>query len=324
MLERLVPGLRYAVAHGQMRERELEKIISDFLAHKYDVLITTMIIESGIDMPNVNTLIVNRADCFGLAQLYQLRGRIGRSNRQAYAYLLSPPGLIMTSEARKRLATITELTELGSGMKVALRDLEIRGAGNLLGAQQSGYINAVGFELYAKLLNEEVAKIKDTPAAEAAVEEEEVIIEFDGAAIIPANYIEDGDIRYEFYRRIAAMKQVDDVEITGDELIDRFGLMPASVRNLLDLARLKILSRKLNFRKLVIGKDTISAELILPDDPDQSQHAIGRLVAAADPEPMEFRLSPEVVMIYRFNSNNPLHQARKFLQRLTRESILVV
>ncbi|HHE46247.1 MAG TPA: transcription-repair coupling factor, partial [Bacteroidetes bacterium] len=203
LLERLVPELRYGVAHGQLPEKKLERVIADFLRGRYDVLVTTMIIESGIDMPNVNTLIVNRADCFGLAQLYQLRGRIGRSNRQAYAYLLTPPGLSITSEARRRLATITELTELGSGMKVAMRDLEIRGAGNLLGAQQSGYINTVGFDMYTRLLNEEISRLKDEPAPTEPSPDEEITIDFNDPAIIPTDYIDDGDLRYDFYRRLA-------------------------------------------------------------------------------------------------------------------------
>ncbi len=324
MLERLVPGLRYGVAHGQLPERELEKVITDFLGRRYDVLVTTMIIESGIDMPNVNTLIVNRADCFGLAQLYQLRGRIGRSNRQAYAYLLTPPGLIMTSEARRRLATITELTELGSGMKIAMRDLEIRGAGNLLGAQQSGYINAVGFDMYTRLLNEEVSKLKDQPSPEELTTTEEITIDFNGPAILPADYIDDGDLRYDFYRRLASVSRIEEIDMLKEELSDRFGATPTPAGNLLELARLKVLCRRANIRKLAVNDKYIVAELSLPDDPAESQRRIGELVAAADPEPVEFRVTDKVEMIYRFKSENRLHRARKFLRRLTREGILQV
>jgi len=322
MLERLVPGLRYGVAHGQLPERELERVITDFLRRRYDVLVTTVIIESGIDMPNVNTLIVNRADCFGLAQLYQLRGRIGRSNRQAYAYLLTPPGLIMTSEARRRLATITELTELGSGMKVAMRDLEIRGAGNLLGAQQSGYINAVGFDMYSRLLNEEVSKLKEEPPPEELSTEEEIVIDFNGPVILPAVYIDDGDLRYDFYRRLAAVSRIEEVDMLKEELTDRFGAPPTPAGNLLELARLKVLCRRANIRKLAVNDNYLIAELSLPDDSAESQRRIGELVAAADPEPVEFRVTDKVEMIYRFKSENRLHRARKFLRRLTREGIL--
>ena len=322
LLERLVPGIRYAVAHGQMKESVLERVISDFLRHRYDVLVTTMIIESGIDMPNVNTLIVNRSDRFGLAQLYQLRGRIGRSNRQAYAYLLTAPKLAMTPEARRRLATISELTELGSGMKVAMRDLEIRGAGNLLGAQQSGYINAVGFDMYSRLLNGEVSKLKDEAPVSPPPTDEEIRIDYDGPALLPADYIDDGDIRYDFYRRLSAAEKVEEVDRLGEELLDRFGVLPERARNLLELTRLKILCRIADFTRLVVEDEYLIASLNLPEEVNESQREVGRLVAAADPERVEFRVTEGVEMIYRFNSDERLIRTRKFLQRITREGIL--
>jgi len=322
MLERVVPGLRYGVAHGQMPENKLEKVISDFLRNRYDVLVTTMIIESGIDMPNVNTLIVNRADRFGLAQLYQLRGRIGRSNRQAYAYLLAPPKLVMTPESRRRLSTITELTELGSGMKIALRDLEIRGAGNVLGSQQSGYINAVGFELYSRLLNEEVSKLKKDKEDETTSTLEDIPIDYDGPALLPADYIEDGDVRYDFYRRLTNQTEIENIQQLEDELKDRFGTPPESAGNLLELIRLKILCRLAGITKLKIEEKLLIGVLDLPADPAEMQKTIGRLVAAADPEKIEFRSAEVVDLIYRYNSDKPLQNARKFLQRITRKGIL--
>jgi len=321
MLERLVPGLRYTIAHGQMPERQLERVVVDFYHQRYDVLVTTMIIESGLDMPNVNTLIVNRADRFGLAQLYQLRGRIGRSNRQAYAYLLTPPRLAMSSVARQRLGTLAELTELGSGMKVALRDLEIRGAGNLLGAQQSGFINAIGFDLYTHLLEEAVARIKgeEPPAREA----EEVRIEFDGDALLPPEYIDDGDLRYYFYRRMASAIRMEELEQLAGELEDRFGALPPPARNLLEVARLKILCRVVGFSRITVGERMLSADLKLPPEAEAGQRIIGRLVAAADPEQIEFRMQEVVELTCRFNSPDPLKACRKFLQRLERYGILL-
>jgi len=323
MLERLAPGIKYGIAHGQMKERELEKVMFDFMHGRYDVLVTTMIIESGLDIPNANTLIVNRADRFGLAQLYQLRGRIGRSNRQAYAYLLTPPKLAMTADARRRLATLNELTDLGSGFKIAMRDLEIRGAGNLLGAQQSGFINAVGFDLYTQMLEDVVQKAKGEEKDSFAEEEkEEVRVDFDGPALIPPDYIDDSDLRFDFYRRLSTagnMKWIDRLE---EELIDRFGKLPVPARNLLGLARLKVMSGIAGFSRIAIRKTMFRAVLDLPSEPEQSQHLIGRLVAQADPEPVEFRLGNPVELIHRINSGNSLQQASKFLHHLTREGIL--
>jgi len=324
MLERLVPGLRYAVGHGQMGEGELERVMVDFMTQKIDVLICTTIIESGIDIPNANTLLVNRADKFGLAQLYQIRGRIGRSSRQAYAYLLTPPRIEMTPEARRRLATLAELTDLGSGMKIALRDLEIRGAGNLLGAEQHGFINAVGFDLYTKLLEEAVSEIKGEPIKEELTGEEDLQIDYDGPALLPGDYIDDGDIRYEFYRRVAATGKMEEIDGLEEELRDRFGSPPQEARNLLDLMRLKIMGRKLRFRHIKITDKYVSAALNLPADPAESQAFIGRLVASADPEPVEFRALKHVEMLHRYTVGDSLRQARRFLQRLTREGIFQV
>ncbi|MFH0765036.1 MAG: transcription-repair coupling factor [Calditrichota bacterium] len=323
MLERLAPGLRYAVAHGRMKERELEKVMFGFTHGKYDVLVTTMIIESGLDIPNANTLIVNRADRFGLAQLYQLRGRIGRSSRQAYAYLLTPPRLVMTLEARKRLSTLTELTDLGSGMKVAMRDLEIRGAGNLLGAEQSGHINAIGFDLYTKMLEETVREVKGGAEETLSVDEWEIKIDFDGPALLPAGYIDDSDLRYFFYRKLAEAKNLEAIDRIQEELTDRFGNLPIPARNLLDVARLKLLSRLARFNRLNVAKKSLTAALSLPPDPADGQRYIGNLVLRADPETVEFRMIQNPEMIYRLNSPDYLKQACLFLRHVTREGILL-
>jgi len=316
MLEKLIPGLRYAVGHGQMDEAALERTMLDFMNYRYDVLICTTIIESGIDIPNVNTLIVNRADKFGLAQMYQLRGRIGRSSRQAYAYLLTPPKLIITGEARRRLSTLSELTELGSGMKIALRDLEIRGAGNLLGSQQSGFINAVGFELYTKLLEEAVQELKGSQLARTVEEEFEPTLEFNGTALLPADYIDNGDLRYDVYRRLAHSKSIDEVDNIAREITDRFGRPPMLAGNLLELARLKILCRQLRFNSLTFKDKFANIVLELPEDAAEAQKRIGKFVAAAEPETIEFRVAKNVELVYRLTVSEPLKQTRLFLQRL--------
>ncbi len=323
MLERLVPGVRYAVGHGQMKEKDLERVMFDFMRNRYDVLVTTMIIESGLDIPNANTLIVNRADMLGLAQLYQVRGRIGRSNRQAYAYLLTPPKLTMTSNARRRLATLSEYTDLGSGFKIAMRDLEIRGAGNLLGSQQSGFINAVGFDLYTKMLNEAVESRKGGAGKEEQEPEAaDVKIEYKGAALFPADYIDDGDIRYDFYRKLSNAADLRQIDAIAEELEDRFGKLPEPAGNLLAVARLKIMSVSAGFEKVEILKNRIECCLKMPPDQESGQKLIGKLVAKADPMEVEFKIGKNVLLIHRFNSKDGLKETLKFLRHVTREGIL--
>jgi transcription-repair coupling factor (superfamily II helicase) len=235
-LERLVPGVRFGVAHGQMREHELEDIVLDFINRKYDVLVSTMIIESGLDIPNVNTLIVNRADKFGLAQLYQLRGRVGRRERQAYAYFLVPRQISLTPAAMKRLQAMEEFEELGSGYRLAMRDLEIRGAGNVLGVEQHGHVAAVGFELYTRMLKETVDELRGSHQTEAPP----CRVEAPYSCFIPDRYVPDADERMLIYKRIAHMSDPAQVQALEDELKDRFGELPRPARDLIDLARVKL------------------------------------------------------------------------------------
>jgi transcription-repair coupling factor (superfamily II helicase) len=239
-IRRLLPErVRIAHAHGQMKEKDLEKIMIDFLERKHDVLVCTMIIEAGLDFPNVNTIIINRADRFGLAQLYQLRGRVGRSDRKAYAYMLVPKGRILTATAIRRLQAITEFDHLGAGYRIAMRDLEIRGAGNILGHQQSGQVNAVGLDMYTRMLREEVARIR----GEAPEEEEEVRISMPVPAYLPEEYIMDTEERVDIYRRLSRAVGPDDVEAIRDELTDRFGPLPDQGRNMIRLASIKARAR---------------------------------------------------------------------------------
>ena len=240
-LRNLVPEARIAVAHGQMDENKLEKVVMDFWEGSFDVLVCTTIIESGIDMPSVNTLIVSNADRLGLGQLHQLRGRVGRSESRAYAYLLTPKGSSLSDTAYERLRTVGEATELGSGFRIAMRDLEIRGSGNLLGTGQSGHVASVGYDLYCQLVNEEVSALKGEPIHSF----QEISIELPVAAQIPRSYISQEDLRLEAYRRLAICKSLEDVSEIHNEWVDRFGSIPSTAKNLLSVAKLRCEARKL-------------------------------------------------------------------------------
>jgi transcription-repair coupling factor (superfamily II helicase) len=247
-LRQLAPGARFAVAHGQMTPGALSEVMSQFLAGQVDVLVCTTIIESGIDIPNANTIIIDRADRFGLAELYQLRGRVGRYHHQAYAYLLLPPMGVLPANARERLQAIRRYTHLGAGFKLALRDLEIRGAGNILGTEQSGHIAAVGFELYCRLLQEAVARLgRQAPPQREAVDIELDTVTFAvhdsrgrAVATIPAAYVQDDGARIVLYRRLGTLAETAAVDALAAELRDRFGPLPESVGNLLEVTRVRI------------------------------------------------------------------------------------
>src|SRR4051812_10807637 len=246
----LVPEARVAVAHGQMDEGSLEKVVIDFWEGEYDVLVCTTIIESGIDMPTVNTLVVDRADRLGLGQLHQLRGRVGRAGMRAYAYLFYPPEVSLTEEAYERLKTIGETTELGSGFKIAMRDLEIRGAGNLLGTGQSGHIAAVGYDLYCQMVNEAVAELKGEPIRDPA----EIKLDLPIDANLPTDYVSREDLRLEAYRRLAAVTSADEVADIRAEWEDRYGPVPAPAHALLEVARLRADCVRTGIREVNVSK----------------------------------------------------------------------
>jgi transcription-repair coupling factor (superfamily II helicase) len=235
----LAPEARVAVAHGQMPEGRLEAVMLDFLRGDADVLVCTTIVESGLDIPSANTLIVERADELGLAQLYQIRGRVGRSRERAYAYLLYPSAAALSEEASKRLATLSDYTELGSGFRIAMRDLEIRGAGNLLGDEQSGHVAAVGFELYVSMLDEAVRLLSGDSADEAA---EPVRMDLPVDAYVPGDYVPYEAAKIEVHRRIAGAREVAQLIMLREELVDRFGPVPEPLDNLIRLqdARIKL------------------------------------------------------------------------------------
>jgi transcription-repair coupling factor (superfamily II helicase) len=249
-LQTIVPEARIAVAHGQMDEGQLERIVLDFWERNYDVLVSTTIIESGLDIPNVNTLVVDRADMLGLSQLYQLRGRVGRRGQRAYAYLLFPPDRKLSEEAYERLKTIGEFTDLGSGFKIAMRDLEIRGAGNLLGGVQSGHIAAVGFDLYCEMVTEAVGEL----TGERVEKAKEITIDVPVDAHLPRDYVERDDVRMEAYRRLAAVADEADVRDIEAEWLDRYGPLPAAADALLEVARLRAECVRLGLRSVTVQK----------------------------------------------------------------------
>ncbi len=255
-LQELVPEANIAVAHGKMREKELENVMISFMNGDYDVLLCTTIIENGLDISNVNTLIVDNADTMGLSQLYQIRGRVGRTNRLAYAYFTYRKDKVLTQDAEKRLLAIREFTEFGSGFKIAMRDLEIRGAGNILGSEQHGHMLAVGFDLYCKLLDEEVKKLKGEDIKETR--NDDISIELNVDAYISDKYIEDSSIKMEIYRDIADAVFLDDLNVVNEEIIDRFGEKPEEVKNLISIARIKIMAQENNVSLIKQVKEEVT------------------------------------------------------------------
>jgi transcription-repair coupling factor (superfamily II helicase) len=285
-LKKLVPEARIRVAHGQMNERQLEDVILAFWEREFDILVCTTIIESGIDIPNANTLIVDRADSFGLSQLHQLRGRVGRSRERAYAYFLYSPDKPLTEIAHDRLTTIATNTDLGSGMQVALKDLEIRGAGNLLGGEQSGHIAEVGFDLYMRMVGEAVEEYKTgfVPQSEDDKKFKECKVELPVTAHIPTEYLSSERLRLDIYRRMADAQNTDDLAAIREELLDRFGQLPEPAENLMAVAALRTMAKSFGLTEVVLqGKFLRLSPLNLPDSGVMRLNRIypGSLVKAA-------------------------------------------
>lgn len=273
MIRRLVPDIRVRHAHGQMAGAQLEKIITDFYNQKFDVLVSTAIVENGIDISNANTIIINNADSFGLAELHQLRGRVGRSNRKAFCFLITKPIETLTPEARKRLLALEEFSDLGSGFNIAMRDLDIRGAGDILGAEQSGFINDIGFELYTKILNDAVRELKETEfsdmfeGVEAEIELPETIVEFDETALLPSDYVRDNVERLNLYRKLAQAKNTEDISDWNEEIKDRFGALPPEAKYLMEASRIKLFASKSYFTKVTVRSERMWAVCPKPDTP---------------------------------------------------------
>lgn len=284
-IETLIPEAKTGVAHGQMRERELEKVMADFYHRRFGVLVCTTIIESGIDVPSANTIIINRADKFGLAQLHQIRGRVGRSHHQAYAYLLTPPEDILTSDAQKRLEAIASLADLGAGFALATNDLEIRGAGEILGEEQSGHIQEVGFSMYMELLEAAVKALKSGEF----VDLDHTIhhgpeVDLGISALIPETYVQDINLRLTLYKRLSSCQNNEELSELQVELIDRFGLLPDQVKHLFVISELKLSAKKLGIAKLAIRQ--LQGRLDLEANPKIN---VDNLVQLIQSQPTQYR-----------------------------------
>jgi len=269
-LQSIVPEARFGIAHGQMKPSELEKIMENFIEKKFDVLVTTKIIESGLDIPNANTIFINRSHNFGLAELYQLRGRVGRNNIQAYCYLIIPDDIKLPEKSVRRLQALEEFTELGSGLKLAMRDMEIRGTGNLLGAEQSGFIDDMGYEMYSKILEQSVQELKEEEfsdlfdskknASMRIIKNPDLEIDFDQSSFLPNSYIPSDTERYAMYKRLYAINQFDEIKDIEKELIDRFGKLPLEAQNLMFVVRLRYLCTNTGFKKAQIKGNNLTIE----------------------------------------------------------------
>ncbi|WP_392565215.1 transcription-repair coupling factor [Utexia brackfieldae] len=305
----LVPEARIAIGHGQMNERELERVMNDFHHQKFNVLICTTIIETGIDIPNANTIIIERADKFGLAQLHQLRGRVGRSYHQAYAYLLTPPPKMMKSDAKKRLEAISSLEDLGAGFALATHDLEIRGAGELLGEDQSGQIETIGFTLYMELLDEAVKSLKngESPSLETLLANNQTDVELRLPTLIPDDFIPDVNTRLSLYKQIASADDQSELNDIKIEMIDRFGLLPEAVKFLLEVAELKLLARNLGIKRIEFAEQGGFIEFY-----DKHKISVDYLISIIQKNPQN----------YRFDGTNRMKLLKEKLSRLERINYL--
>jgi len=305
----IMPDVTFAVGHGQMKGHELEQVMYDFLHRKFDVLISTAIIESGIDIPNVNTIIINRADHMGLAQLYQLRGRVGRANRRAYAYLLVPSAQTMTEDARNRLQTLESFTHLGAGFQIAMKDLAMRGAGNLLGVKQSGFIDSIGFDLYMEMINKAIQEKQIEKGLQPIAASETVDSEIHTAfeTYIPEEYIADPDHRIDLYRRLSAANSVDEVDEIEEEFEDRFGPIPVPAQNLTEAMQVRCLANQLGVKKLRVNSVKVSGTF-MPDEKMQNLINYDLMV------PTMLELS-ESLFIPKFVPDNQLSFVLKYRQQ---------
>ena len=289
MINKHVPDARVCIGHGQMSPEELEKILFDFMNHDHDVLIATSIIENGIDIPNVNTIIINQAQNFGLSDLHQMRGRVGRGKRKAFCYLLTPPKDALTSEARRRLEAIESFSELGSGMNIAMQDLDIRGAGNLLGAEQSGFIADLGYETYQKILAEAVKELKDDEFAGLLQENEdttkennyvsECLIESDLELLFPPLYVPDGNERILLYRELDSITNDADLIKFHAKMKDRFGQMPVAAEELIRTVSLRHKAKELGIEKIYLKGGRMNLFLVDGKSPYYESELFGKILA---------------------------------------------
>jgi transcription-repair coupling factor (superfamily II helicase) len=287
LIYKLVPDSRIGIAHGQMEGDKLEKVMLKFIDAEYDILVSTNIIESGLDIPNANTIMINHAHMFGLSDLHQMRGRVGRSNKKAYCYLLTPPASLLTSDSRKRLSALEEFSDLGDGFKVAMRDLDIRGAGNLLGAEQSGFITDLGFDTYHKILDDAIQELKETDfkelfaaelAEKAKIIVQDCVIETDLEILIPDTYVNNVTERLQLYSRLDNIKDEEQLGKFSTELKDRFGPLPGSVEELINTVRLRWLGEQLGFEKLSLKAERLRAYFVSNKDAYFSSDVFGTIL----------------------------------------------
>lgn len=324
MLETMIPGIKVAVAHGQMEGHELEDVMVRFIEGDYDVLIATTIIEAGLDIPNCNTIIINNAHMFGLSDLHQMRGRVGRSNRKAYCYLLSPPLNSLTSDAKKRLSTIEEYSDLGGGFHVAMRDLDIRGAGNLLGGEQSGFISEIGFDTYHKILDEAIRELKHDEFADLFADFKEDVssrdcqVDTDKDMLIPDDYVRNMPERLSLYTELGKVENEDQLTEFSERLIDRFGRYPKEVSVLLSSVRLKWMGKKMGFEKISLEKNLL--KIYFPGDEKAALYdspAFMKIMQHVASNPMRFELkqsSKTVILIVK--SVDGMSRAQETLEEL--------
>ncbi len=308
MLRRYVPGVLIGVGHGQMEGHKLEEVMLDFIEGDYDVLLSTTIIESGLDIPNANTIIINDAHHFGLSDLHQLRGRVGRSNKKAFCYLLTPPTSTLTTEARKRLKSLEEFSELGSGFNIALRDLDIRGAGNLLGAEQSGFISDIGFEMFHKILDEAIEELKEEEFAEVFRKPDEnkpfvrdCVIESDLELLIPPYYVDSSAERIALYNQLDNASSEEQLDAFTEQLIDRFGPIPPQTTELINTIRMRWQARNLGFEKIVLRNKTLIAYFVSnPESGFYQSERFGQLIQYIQANPGKYRMKQtgDKLMLY--------------------------
>ena len=299
---KLVPDSKIGIAHGQMEGHQLEKAMVKFIDGEYDVLVSTNIIESGLDIPNANTIIINQAHMFGLSDLHQMRGRVGRSNKKAYCYLLTPPTSLLTSDSRKRLAALEEFSELGDGFKVAMRDLDIRGAGNLLGGEQSGFINDLGFETYHKILDDAIQELKETDFKELFAVElsekaklivQDCVIETDLEILIPETYVNNTSERLQLYSRLDNIKDEEQLKKFRDELSDRFGEIPSSVQELINSVRLRWLGEELGFEKISLKGEKFRGYFVTNNDAYFNSEIFGKILQFVQKHPRQCKMKDQ-------------------------------
>jgi transcription-repair coupling factor (superfamily II helicase) len=314
-----VPEVRFVVGHGQMAATQLEDVMSAFYDGAYDVLLSTSIVESGLDIPAANTLIVHRADLFGLSQLYQLRGRVGRAKTRAYAYLTTPSEKPVTAAAEKRLKVLQSLDSLGAGFQLASHDLDIRGGGNLLGDEQSGHIREIGVELYQQLLEEAVAELRAGGAPEPDQRNWSPQINAGAAVLIPEDYVPDLNVRLSLYRRLSDAERPEDREALAAELIDRFGPLPEEAGQLLKVVAIKGLCRQANASKIDVGPKGA----VVTFREDAFPNPLG-LVTLVQQRPAHWRLRPDNKVVVKGEWNTPesrLAAAEHILQALAKVAL---